>query len=398
MGLEGPIVISVLSFTTLYPSAARPGYGVFVEERLRRLVQTRQVALIVVAPVPWFPATGRRFGQYAAYARVPKREVRHGIAVFHPRYPILPRGLSLRVAPTLVYLAVRGLVARLVQHRQIQLIDAHVLYPDGVAAVRLAGDVGRPVCVTARGSDLNFYPTFPGLRKQIEWAARRASALTTVCDALQRPLLEMGIDPTKITTFRNGVDIDLFRPLDRDESRRRWAVDGRIILSVGSLIERKGHHLVIEAMKSLSDTTLLIAGAGKDHGRLERQIAAAGLSGRVHLLGEVAHEDLPSLYSAADALVLASSREGLANVLLEAMACGTPVVATDVWGTAEVVRTPAAGVLIKERSSAAIGEGIRTLFAIRPDRGAIRAYAERFNWDATTEGQLQLFRRLANRR
>ena len=387
-------MIKILSFTALYPNPAKPRFGVFVENRLRRLAETPQVALTVVAPVPWFPLTWERFGQYAAYARVPRREVRHGIEVFHPRYPTIPKGVGLRMAPTLLYRAARGLVARLVHERQIDLIDAHVFYPDGVAAVRLAEEVGRPVCVTARGTDLNLYPKFPGLRRQIEWAARRADALITVCDALQRPLLDMGIDPTKITTLRNGVDLDLFRPLDPDDARRRWAVDGRIIISVGWLIERKGHHLVIEAMKSLPDTTLLIAGAGEDRGRLERQIAVAGLSGRVRLLGELAHEDLPSLYSAADALVLASSREGWANVLLEAMACGTPVVATAVWGTAEVVAAPAAGVLIKERSGTAIAEGVRTLFALLPERAATRAYAERFSWDATTAGQLELFRRL----
>ena len=385
-------MIRILSFTALYPNPARPTFGVFVENRLRRLAETRQVALTVVAPVPWFPLTWKPFGQYAAYARVPRREVRHGIDVFHPRYPTIPMGLNLRLAPTLLSRAARGLVARLVPERQIDLIDAHVFYPDGVAAVRLAEEMGRPVCVTARGTDLNLYSKFPGLRRQIESVARRADALITVCDALQRPLLDMGIDPTKITTLRNGVDLDLFRPLDRHAARRRWAVDGRMIISVGWLIERKGHHLVIEVMKSLPDTTLLIAGAGEERGRLERQIAVAGLSGRVRLLGELAHEDLPRLYSAADALVLASSREGWANVLLEAMACGTPVVATDVWGTAEVVRAPAAGVLIKERSGTAIAEGVRTLFAILPERAATRAYAERFSWDTTTEGQLELFR------
>jgi glycosyltransferase involved in cell wall biosynthesis len=168
-------------------------------------------------------------------------------------------------------------------------------------------------------------------------------------------------------------------------------------VSVGSLIERKGHHLVIEAMKVLPETTLLIAGAGEARGRLERQIVKTGLSGRVRLLGELRHDDLPSLYSAADALVLASSREGVANVLMEAMACGTPVVATDVWGSPEVVRTPAAGVLIRERSGSAIAEGVRRLFAALPDRGATRDYSARFTWDATTEGQLALFRRLTNR-
>jgi glycosyltransferase involved in cell wall biosynthesis len=390
-------VINVLTFTTLYPNAARPVAGVFVENRLRRLVETKKVALTVVAPVLWLPLKSRLFGRYAAYARAPRHEERHGIEIFHPRYPVTPKSIGMAIWPMLLYRAVRGIVTRLVCEREIDLIDAHFFFADGVAAVRLAQDVRLPVCVTARGSDLNLLLQFPSCRRQIEWAARQADALITVCDALQRPLLNMGIEPSKITTLRNGVDLDLFRPLDRDSARCRWAANGRTIVSVGSLRELKGHHLVIEAMKSLPDSTFLIAGEGEEHDRLERQIADAGLSGRVRLLGEVAHEDLPSLYNAADALVLASSREGLANVLLEAMACGTPVVATDVGGNAEAVTAPEAGVLIRERSSAAIVEGLRILFASAPDRAATRAYAERFSWDTTTQGQLALFRRLTGR-
>jgi glycosyltransferase involved in cell wall biosynthesis len=393
LGLDAA-VIKILSFTTLYPSPADPTRGVFVENRLRRLAETRKVDVTVVAPVPWFPVGWKRFGQYAAYARVPRLEVRHDIEVFHPRYPTIPKGVALRLAPVVLYRAARRLVRRLVRERGIDLIDAHVFHPDGVAGVRLGKEFARPVCVTGRGTDLNLHATFPGPRRQIEWAARRAAALITVCDALQQPLLDMGIDAAKITTLRNGVDLDLFRPLDRDHARRRWAAAGRVIISVGWLIERKGHHLIIDAMKSLPNTTLLIAGTGPWRGSLERQIAATGLSERVRLLGGVAHEDLPSLYSAADALVLASSREGWANVLLEAMACGTPVVATDFWGTGEVVRDPAAGVLIKERSTGALADGVRALFARLPAREATRAYAERFSWNATTEGQLELFQRL----
>jgi glycosyltransferase involved in cell wall biosynthesis len=384
----------VLSFTTLYPNAVQPVFGVFVENRLRRLVETGQVALTVVAPVPWFPSTWPGLGKYAAYARVPRYETRHGIEVLHPRYPVIPKRIGISMAATMLYRATRDLVARLVRERRIDLIDAHVFYPDGVAAVRLAADVGRPVCVTARGTDLNLYPQFPTLRRQIEWAARRADALITVCDALQQPLLDLGIESTKITTLRNGVDLDLFRPLDRRDARRRWAAEGPTVISVGWLIERKGHHLVVEALQSLPEVRLLIAGEGELRRSLERQIAAGDLSRRVHLLGQVAHEDLPSLYSAADALVLASSREGWANVLLEALGCGTAVVATDVWGTAEVVAAPEAGVLIKERSGPAVAAGLRTLFDSMPDRDATRRYAERFSWDATTDGQLGLFRRL----
>ena len=387
-------MISVLSFTTLYPNAAQPVHGIFVENRLRRLADSGRVRLTVVAPVPWFPFASKRFGDYAAYANVPGHEVRHGIEVFHPRFKVIPK-VGMNLAPALLYRGTRETVARLARERGAQLIDAHYFYPDGVAAARLATDLGLPLCITARGTDLNLIPQFPVPRRQIERAARQADALVTVCDALQQPLLDMGIDPGKITTLRNGVDLDQFRIQDRTAARKRWQVEGHVILSVGGLVERKGHHLVIEALREFPDATLLIAGEGGERAALERRIAALGLSGRARLLGMVPQQDLPSLYGAADALVLASSREGWANVLLEAMACGTPVAATDVWGTAEVVAAPEAGVLIGERTVQAIAAGLRQLLAMPPDRAETRRYAEGFSWDATTEGQIGIFERLA---
>jgi glycosyltransferase involved in cell wall biosynthesis len=137
---------------------------------------------------------------------------------------------------------------------------------------------------------------------------------------------------------------------------------------------------------------LLIAGQGEERANLEALIARLGVGDRVRLIGARPHEELPELYGAADALVLASSREGWANVLLEAMACGTPVVATPIWGNPEVVSKPEGGVLMKERSAAGIVEGVQRLFADPPTREATRAYAEPFSWEATTEGQLALFR------
>jgi glycosyltransferase involved in cell wall biosynthesis len=303
----------------------------------------------------------------------------------------------MNVAPALLYRGARTIVRRLAQERAVQLIDAHYFYPDGVAAAKLAGELGLPLTITARGTDLNLIPQFELPRRQIEHAAKAADAIVTVCDALQKPLLDMGIDRAKITTLRNGVDLELFRPLDRMAARNRWGADGRTIVSVGGLIERKGHHLTIEALKSVPNASLLIAGEGEERPALERQITAPGLTGRVRLLGQVPHDSLPSLYSAADALVLASSREGWANVLLEAMACGTPVVATDVWGTGEVVTAPEAGVLIGDRSAVAVAEGLKRLFGNPPERTATRAYAERFSWDATTQGQLRIFEQLIGR-
>src|SRR5262249_1730593 len=142
---------------------------------------------------------------------------------------------------------------------------------------------------------------------------------------------------------------------------------------------------------------LLIAGEGPERASLEALIAARGLGDRVRLLGARPHEELPELYGAADALILASSREGWANVLLEAMACGTPVVATRIGGNPEVVAKPEAGVLMHERSAKGVADGVRALFANLPAREATRAYASDFSWDATTEGQLALFRKVLER-
>jgi glycosyltransferase involved in cell wall biosynthesis len=208
-------------------------------------------------------------------------------------------------------------------------------------------------------------------------------------------MVELGAPDEKVTVLRNGVETDLFRPpADRASLRTRLGLSGPTLISVGGLIERKGHHRTIEAMRQLPDFELLIAGDGPERERLAGLISTYGLSDRVRLLGPRPHRDLPDLYGAADASVLASSREGWANVLLESMACGTPVVAANIWGNPEVVRTPAAGVIYEPNSPDGIAAGVRRLFAALPDRAATRAYAEPFSWEETTAGQLALFRRV----
>jgi glycosyltransferase involved in cell wall biosynthesis len=222
-----------------------------------------------------------------------------------------------------------------------------------------------------------------------------AAAVIAVSAALREALIEIGAPSDKITVLRNGVDTTLFRPpADRAAIRAELGFVGPTLISIGLLIERKGHHRTIAAMTKLPDFSLFIIGEGPERDRLNALIARLGLGKRVRLLGARPHAELPLWYGAADASVLSSSREGWANVLLESMACGTPVVASPIWGNPEVVRAPAAGVITRENSTDGIAEGVRALFAALPAREATREYAEPFNWDATTEGQLALFRRV----
>ena len=394
----------ILTFTTLFPNEASPQHGIFVENRLRHLLASGQVSARVVAPVPWFPFADDRFGHYAKFARAPQREVRFGVTIDHPRYPLIPK-VGMLPAPALLYrAALRRVRALMAEGERFDLIDAHYFYPDGIAAAMLGRTLGLPVTITARGTDVNLIADSPLPRRMILWAADRAAGMITVCAALKDRLVEIGVDGSRVTVLRNGVDLSFFRPHpDRAAARAKYGIGaddrgGLMLLSVGHLITRKAHDLVIQALAELPpDTRLLIAGEGPERGALTALAERLGVASRVTFLGQRPQGDLPELYAAADILVLASSREGWANVLLEAMACGTPVAASNVWGTPEVVAEPAAGVLVEPRTGAAFAAGISRLAAALPDRAATRAYAEQFSWDATTEGQLALFNGILSR-
>ncbi len=383
--------LSILTATTLFPNAVQRAHGVFVETRLRHLVASGEVTAHVLAPIPWLPPLVR-YGAYGALQSVPSQIERNGLVIEHPRYLVVPK-FGMTLTPRTLYRAMRKrLVALLKAGHRFDLVDAHYFYPDGVAAVRLAREFNLPVTVTARGTDLSLIPQFPAPRKMILEAAANASAMITVCQALKDTLVEMGVAPDRVTVLRNGVDLELFRPVDRQAAREALGLTRRTLASVGLLIDRKGHHHIIRALKQLPETDLLIAGDGPDRRALERLAQEEGVSDRVRFLGSVDQNRLREIYNAVDALVLASSREGWANVLLEAMACGTPVVASAVWGTPEVVARPEAGVLMPSLDPQGVAAGVTSLFAAYPDHAATRRYAEGFNWDATTQGQLTLFR------
>lgn len=389
--------LKILTFTSLYPNCRQPSHGIFVENRIRRLVDTGEVDVEVVAPVPWFPFAASMFGQYSKFSGIPSEESRHGIRVHHPRYPVIPK-VGMNLAPWLMTRFSKKVVNEAAKRiGPVDLIDAHYFYPDGVAATRLGKLLDLPVVVTGRGTDLNLIPNYPEPRKKIQAVIEQSAAMITVCAALKEPLLDLGAPADKVTVLRNGVDLTVFTPGDREVSRKSLGVDGTVIASVGLLIERKGHNLIIEALEALPEVTLLIAGDGPMKKALQSLATKHGVDGRVKFLGNLAHDKLVEVYRAADALVLASSREGWANVLLEAMACGTPVAATNIWGTPEVVADEVAGLLVPERTSQSIAQTLKSLLSNLPDRQKTRAYAERFSWDDTTEGQLKVFRSILNK-
>jgi teichuronic acid biosynthesis glycosyltransferase TuaC len=383
--------MKLLTFSTLFPNAEQPNHGIFVETRLRYLLASGQAQARVVAPIPWFPSSNPRFGAYSRFAKVPKSDQRHGIDIVHPRFASVPK-IGMTMAPMLLAQAVKPVIGRIIDEGyDFDVLDAHYFYPDGVAAVMLGKYFNKPVVITARGTDINLIPQFRLPRKMILWAAQNASGVVTVCNALKDEMVQLGVAADKITPLRNGVDLQRFQPMDRAAARATLGLKRFTLLSVGLLDPRKAHDLIIKALPSLPDVDLLIAGSGPEKKNLEQLAQDLGVADRVTLLGPVPQTELKTYYNAADALVLASSREGWANVLLEAMACGTPVVASNVWGTPEVVAAPEAGELMPERTPQGLVTALGKLRANYPDHAATRRYAERFSWDPTTQGQIDLF-------
>jgi len=392
--------IRLLTFSTLYPSSVRPGHGIFVETRLRELLSSGEVEVRVVAPVPWFFSTDPRYGDYARMASTPRRETYNGIDVLHPRY-LLPPKVGMTLAPlSMAWGAASALRQLIAEGYEFDAIDAHYYYPDGVAAALLARHFNKPFTVTARGTDLNLIPQYTLPRWMMQWAASRAAASVGVCSALVDVLRAWKIPQDRLHVMRNGVDLLRFRPLRQEAARSELGLTGSpLLLSVGYLIQRKGHHVAIDALSQLlpshPQARLIIVGDGEERDSLLQLCKRLGLENRVTFTGALPNVELFRWYSAADVLILASSREGWANVLLESMACGTPVVAARIWGTPEVVAQAVAGRLVDQREGGAFAQAISALLASYPDRAQVRSYAENFSWQSTTDAQLAMFQKIA---
>jgi glycosyltransferase involved in cell wall biosynthesis len=388
------MAMRLLTFTNLYPSTVLPRHGIFIEHRLRQLVNTGAVDARVVAPLAWVPIKSRAFGQYAAFSGVPSTEERHGVRIYRPRFFAVPK-LTSWLNPYSMAVGALRTVRELQAERDFDVIDAHFVYPDGAAAILLGKWLDKPVVVSARGTDIHTFPQYRVPRRWIEWVLREASALVSVSAALCEPLRRLGAPDEKISVLRNGVDLKLFAPGDRTALRAELKLKGPLLLSVGHLVADKGHHFVIEALAQLPQMHLAVVGAGPMREELHALAARLGVRERVAWVDNVEQATLVKYYGAADMLVLASRAEGMPNVLLESMACGTPVISTDVGGAGEVVTSAEAGVLLPQRTATAIVAAVRALSQKPLAAASVRRHAEHFSWTATTEGLLALFERVS---
>ena len=384
-------MLRVVTLSTLFPNPVQPNFGVFVENQTLRLAACDDVELRVVNPIPMPLPPLDRLPHYAKLRTLPLQDVWKGVPVARPRMRVIPR-LSAPLNPALLVRAARPVLRRWREEGfRFDVIDAQFFFPDGPAARVLAAEFGVPFSVKARGADIHYWGNRAGCRGQVRRAAAEAHGMLAVAVSLRRDMIGMGMDGERIAVHYTGVDLERFRPQDRAAAKARLGIAGPLVISLGALIPRKGHDIVIEAVADIPGATLLVAGDGPDRAKLQALAESRGVADRVRLLGGVPHAELPAMLAAADVMALASASEGLANAWIEAMACGTPVVTPEVDGAAEAVDRPAAGRLLRQRTPAAFAAAIREILADPPAQAAVRESAERFNWRHNTE---QLHRHL----
>ncbi len=388
----------VLAIATLYPNETNPRFGTFVARSLEALAKRGDWQVTVVNPIGLPPLA---LGRYRELAELPPVAIENGITVHRPRFTLVPK-VGGRLNPQSIARAALPLIRQLHRDTPIDVIDAEFFYPDGPAATTIGAKLDIPVSIKARGSDISLWGEKDYGKAQILEAADKAAGLLAVSEALADDMARLGMARDKITIHYTGLDRDRFRPLGNVSLRPTLGrqlgfdlpADAPLFVSVGALIERKGQELLLQAMAKIDRSRAILVGKGEDEGKLRQLAAQLGLTQRVHFAGSLDHDVMPVVLSAADIMVLPTASEGLANAWVEALACGTPCITTNVGGAPELFTSPAAGRLVP-RDANRIAKAIRDILDDPPAAQEVTAAVEQFSWENNGAALAAHFERLS---
>lgn len=378
--------LSVASVCRTLPTPDNPYSGIFV---MRRLAAMNRVARVhALQPIPYFPFLRPLDG----WARQHSRDS-WSVQVSHLPMFYFP-GLLKRLDGYWLYRSIRASLRELRVRGLLDVVDAHFAYPDGVGALRAARELGVPAVATVRGVEEDQLKV-PSIRRQIGWLLENVDGCICVSHSLRESMIAVGSgNNDRIRVIHNAIDRDVFRPQDKSAARARLAVpdDVRLIVAVGNLLSVKRHDVLMKALATLKDgdqLRLAIIG-GVMHepdypARLRELATELGLADRVSFVGRISPEQVADWLAAADVFSLASRREGCCNAVLEALACGVPVVATAVGDNPWFVNDADNGFTVPPDDVEALARGIERALARTWDREQISAGLNVGNWTQVGE-------------
>lgn len=381
--------LKVLLITNLFPTPVDKVRGVFTYQ----LVQEMKAwcDLTVLCPLPWFPRLQllRFLKKWYPFSLIPKEYTVNGVEVYSPKYWIIPR-VSETIHSILMFLGLLRTALKLHQHGRFDTINAQWLYPDGVVAYWVAKILRLPLSVSALGCDVNLFLEQKQKKWQIVNMLKHVDVVTVVSESMKRRLLEEGVQEQKISVIPNGVNTRVFRPTNREACRQKLALPpkGKIILFVGRLLELKGLSYLIEAVRRLAakqrEFTLYLIGEGAQRQRYEEAVTEHHLRKHVKFVGGKEHHEIALWMGACDVFCLPSLHEGCPNVVLEALSCGRPVVASRVGGIPDMVGEES-GVLVEPENSHALYEALDLALHREWESAEIHRSVAHLSWEVAAE-------------
>lgn len=377
--------LKVLVLTRLFPSKAFPTNGTFCAERVRALSAHAEIRVMV--PTPWWPRAMPGTALWRRWASVERQGATpEGVPATYPRFLVVPKVATWFQGVSMARCAQAEYARRYAPWRP-DVIDAHFAFPDGYATARLARALGCPFVVTCHGSDLREYPQLPLAGRMLRWTLRSAARVVSVSTQLRDRSIKLGCRSDRAVMLPNGVDAGRFTPRAMDECRRRLGLptEGRIAVCVGYLIDLKNQGVLIRALARLRSLghpvpRLVLVGEGPNRVRLEKEARRLDLLDHVHFAGQRPYDEIPLWMGAADWLVLSSTYEGWATVYFEAMACGRPVITSNVPSAKDAVCDERYGIVVEPNTPEAFADALVKAHDRSFDAGAIRAYAQEHSW------------------
>ena len=400
LGLCSTDIMNVLLYSCEFPTPSDPSSSVFTYHIANELSQLCDIH--IASAIPWFPNISylKFNSHWSAISEVPSTAVLKGLNVDYVRYPLIPK-LSTYIHPLLKALGSYRRVRSLHQQKNFDVINAHWMHPDGVAAILLGKWLNLPVVLTAMGCDINLYSQDPILVKQLRWAIKNATRVTAKSQALVKEMQALcPHDHEKISNIPNGVDASAFNfaNVQKDKIREQLGLhqDETYLLYVGRLSHEKGLDVLIEALASLKyqqklNCRVLLGGAGELKESLMQQVDHHQLQANVEFLGKLSHQQVAEYMASSDGFCLASRREGLPNVILEAMAAGLPVVASRVGGVPELIDEKS-GIMVSPEDPQALAKGIDELLNSSWDEKCIADNVRQRSWQSVAQQYYDCFK------
>ena len=381
------IKMNVLVLTDMFPSKEEPTLGIFVYELSKAISCKNRV--IVIHPQIWDPLRGKFCRKDNYYNHF------NDIEVYRPRLFIPPKGDKLFLRAMAFFLIALPLVRKLRKQFYFDLIHVHMAGPAGFAAVLLGMIFSKPVIVTAHGSDIHSFPKHFFLKRLVIFTLKKATKVVAVSQSLKESISKMVSSQKELFVIRNGVNYEIFSPMDKTREMLNLPNDIKIILFIGSLLPIKGVDLLLHAFADINKKdhiNLIIIGKGASEQKLKDLTKELHVETQVSFIGTRKHDEIPLWLNACDLLCLPSHNEGFPTVVVEAFACGRPVVATKVGGIPEAITNDTLGILVEPNNKEELTAALNKALEKEWDYQAISEYGKRFSWDTIAEEYFELYK------